>query len=106
MKKFFSESPNVKILQDNFGLTKKEAKHADALLRQYISHSGENETALISDVSKIIAQDVASDSTEQWDDACQRVLNHYSSKNNSWMWGENLFCIVAYIYTYCLFFFF
>lgn len=30
-------------------------------------------------------------------------MNNYNNKNNSWMWGENLFCIVAYIYTFlCL----
>ena len=103
MKKSFSQNPNVKMLQDDFGLTQKDARYVDALLCQYIAHSGADELTLVNDISRIIQKYVPSESTENWDDACRRVLNNYNNKNNSWMWGENLFCIVAYIYTFlCL----
>ena len=103
MKKPLFQNPNVKMLQDNFGLTQKDAQNADVLLRQYIAHSGENKTTLLNGISKIIQKYVPSESAKQWNDECQRVLEYYNSKNNSWMWGENLFCIVAYIYTFlCL----
>lgn len=99
IKKLSGKNQSVELLQEKLGLTLKQAKETDSLVRAYISQGECNEKDISKAVEKIVRKYPISFSTETMEQNCTDVAKHYAEKDESWLWGENLFCIVAYFYT-------
>ncbi len=82
-----------------FGLTLKQAKEVDQLVRSYILQGECNEADVSKAIATIVQEYPVSLSAEKIDQSCTEVAKHYTEKDEDWLWGENLFCIVAYVYT-------
>ena len=98
MFKVFPQNPNVDMLQEKLGLSHNNAKKADEIIRAYTVGIDYNEGNLTKCIQAIV--DEYPNSASVKNDVLSEISNEYLINTDRWIWGENLFGIVAYIYTF------
>ena len=99
LKKLFHINRSIELFQEKFGLTLKQAKKVDSLVRAFISRGECDEEDISKAIAKIVRLYPVPFFTETMEQSCVEIAKCYIENDEGWIWGENLFCIVAYVYT-------
>ena len=104
IKKIWSKlsppNPNIKKLQDALGITDKEAKETDALIRSTIGPLEDDIASITKRVSKLIQRYTSSLPEDESALICDELVSYYMKRDKDWMNGEDTFCVIAYIFTF------
>ena len=98
MWKMFDKNPNIPMLQNKLGLSSKDARKADDIIRSYIASADCDEKALTSCIQAVLNQYPSSEASVEIDEL-SAISKTYLARSHDWNWGENFYCIVAYFYT-------
>lgn len=99
-KKLFIPNGNKKKLKEMFNLSSRDAKKADAEIRAYIAQIDIEENVVPTGISLILQEYVGNHAVDNLSNKCEDIAKLYIQNNKDWLWGENLFCIVAYLFTF------
>ena len=93
-------NPNIKKLQDTLGITVKEAKKTDALIRSTIGPLEDDIASTAKRISKLIKSYTESLSEDECTLICNELTSYYMKRDKDWKNGEDTFCVIAYIFTF------
>lgn len=93
-------SSNTEKIRSRLDVSSKEANELDECIRTYIAHFRSEEENVKEAIKKLIPMSSKENGVGRLDSDAVVLARHYGRRDGKWTWQEDLFCVLAYLFTF------
>lgn len=88
-----------KALRKELKISGIEAENLDAEIRSFIAHYGDEKNNVKQGIQRLLPEHIRDKQQIDVEKSCDVIAELYIKHNAHWMWQEDLFCVIAYVFT-------
>lgn len=92
-------SSNTEKIKNRLNLSSEEANKLDECIRTYIAHFNSEEENVKGAIKKLIPMASKETDADKLEADAFVLARHYGRRDGKWTWQEDLFCVLAYLFT-------